>query len=499
MDSPLNQAHVHVSNAEDMKTRGLFVKAVEEHELAAELFKRAMDSSTNDGTRRALRMLYVDQSNAAKDLQRKIAELQVQGKDPNLPQLPSRGSNSNLERRGSQSSSSFNTPTSSFAYLPGASRHNSPQSSHRALRLSDSQVPIGESYMMLGQNSDAADPFKDFWQNVEGLLDKFSSPVAFATAPLSPVSAAPSSGLRKQTFIFSSESESSEPEDLASKLAGPRIADQDQTSVLADLADALGEPVAPASNELSGSLSSTIKPGVLKGKGPMKASTIVQEVSAFDDDDSDSDTFFVVPVAPSVKSLQTENTKLKDQLKAAEAKLATAQQHIRMRAELEQQLRDGLLTARSQMQHRLGASAMLPLQNSSPKVGSTLLSMQAGHNSPTFDMSFPNLKLPTVPGITPAPAPGLVAPIVAPLAAPLAGPTRDREATLLRRTRELEEELRVTREENEKQRAQIVKFRERWAKLKESAKKKKSARAAAEAGRIDEEPEEEDREAENKI
>lgn len=46
------------------------------------------------------------------------------------------------------------------------------------------------------------------------------------------------------------------------------------------------------------------------------------------------------------------------------------------------------------------------------------------------------------------------------------------------------------------QRAQILKFRERWAKLKESAKRKKSARAAAEAGRIDEEPEAEAEEME---
>ena len=44
------------------------------------------------------------------------------------------------------------------------------------------------------------------------------------------------------------------------------------------------------------------------------------------------------------------------------------------------------------------------------------------------------------------------------------------------------------------QKAMIVKFRERWEKLKESAKRKKQAKAAAEAtnvvaDRIDEEPE----------
>ena len=94
--------------------------------------------------------------------------------------------------------------------------------------------------------------------------------------------------------------------------------------------------------------------------------------------------------------------------------------------------------------------------------------------------------------------------------------TRDREAPLLRRIRELEDELRGVRAENEKQvrvawhhdcplipssliscglqKAMIVKFRERWEKLKESAKRKKQAKAAAEAtsvvgDRIEEEPE----------
>ena len=83
----------------------------------------------------------------------------------------------------------------------------------------------------------------------------------------------------------------------------------------------------------------------------------------------------------------------------------------------------------------------------------------------------------------------------------------------MRRIKELEEELRTVRVESEKQvslsiffnlvrilicqqKAMIAKFRERWDKLKESAKRKREARAAA-AGvqsaivheRIDEEPE----------
>lgn len=95
-----------------------------------------------------------------------------------------------------------------------------------------------------------------------------------------------------------------------------------------------------------------------------------------------------------------------------------------------------------------------------------------------------------------------------------ASPRGDKELQLQKRVKELEEELRSTKMENEKQvsyfnsnkdidhhcsrssyqRAMIAKFRERWERLKESAKKKKSARQSENSDlsvkeRIDEEPE----------
>src|SRR6266404_3623126 len=99
----------------------------------------------------------------------------------------------------------------------------------------------------------------------------------------------------------------------------------------------------------------------------------------------------------------------------------------------------------------------------------------------TFDLSSLNLNL--------VPAPPPVVPINA---------NRDREAQLSRRVKELEEELRTMRVDNEKQvrivfvsfnfpplketlqKAMIAKFRERWDKLKESAKRKREAKAAVE-------------------
>ena len=100
-------------------------------------------------------------------------------------------------------------------------------------------------------------------------------------------------------------------------------------------------------------------------------------------------------------------------------------------------------------------------------------------------------------------------------ALPIPGIHTAREGQYMRRVKELEDELRAVRVENEKnvsislstlycfnkhsseQKAMIVKFRERWEKLKESAKRKKESRAAAEAvqtvqERIVEEPEAEE-------
>jgi len=81
---------------------------------------------------------------------------------------------------------------------------------------------------------------------------------------------------------------------------------------------------------------------------------------------------------------------------------------------------------------------------------------------------------------------------------PTPPPGRDRESQLTKRVRELEEDVKVLRAENESQKQMIVRFRERWNGLKESAKRKKEAKAAAAAAsspvreKIIEEPEPED-------
>ncbi|KAH7916013.1 hypothetical protein BJ138DRAFT_1140485 [Hygrophoropsis aurantiaca] len=182
-----------------------------------------------------------------------------------------------------------------------------------------------------------------------------------------------------------------------------------------------------------------------------------------DENDELSESFCLIPSGsdPSPLVLKRENLSLKAEVETMRQRLLTTERILQMRKEQDQQLRDSIVMARHQAQRAMGASMMV---------------QRPGQQA--VDLGALNINIPSVP---------------TPMTALNAG--RDREAQLLRRIRELEEEARAVRTENEKQKAMIARFRERWEKLKESAKRKKDAKAAAEAvkmgvrDRIEEEPE----------
>lgn len=84
-------------------------------------------------TKRTLRMLYNEHRKAGKELQRKIAKLREENKDPSLPQKPSK------------SSTPMNVATALPQPLPSPSLQ-APQNN-----LADSQQAVDESFMLLGQ------------------------------------------------------------------------------------------------------------------------------------------------------------------------------------------------------------------------------------------------------------------------------------------------------------------------------------------------------------
>ncbi|KAI9508483.1 hypothetical protein F5148DRAFT_1299275 [Russula earlei] len=313
---------------------------------------------------------------------------------------------------------------------------------HDLLRHYYSQVD--ESFMLLGQQStDAGDAFNTFWKAMEQ-LDYVAQPLAFATASLGLTESPKRELNRNGSYSSDTDTEGSGRHRRA--FLGGRTKAQ--------------SPDGPASTTLDGAHGpDTAKSSHLR-QSVIDIRNEFDEIAEEDYDSSDSFCFIPSTSEPSHSALKEENGALRSDLEGMQRRLESAERLLKLRQEQDQQLRENIAVARREAHRAMGAS-MHATQRT---------------NQSTFDLT--NLNL------VPAPPP------VVPMSA-----NRDREAQLSRRVKELEEELRAVRVENEKQKAMIAKFRERWDKLKESARRKREAKAAAEAHnspvheRIDEEPE----------
>ncbi|KAH9854038.1 hypothetical protein C2E23DRAFT_819290 [Lenzites betulinus] len=464
MDTPLNAAHQHAANADDFLARGLLILAAEQHYKAAEAFQACVDASNDDNTKRTLRMLHNEHMKLGKDLQRRIAKLREENKDPALPQKPTR-----------PSSKSVNTssPSGSGAVLPPPQPVPSPPPQSRSAGLSESQQTVDESFMLLGQRSDPGDAFHQFWKATEGMLDYLSRPVAFATAPLAPEEPPqPSSSPRPRHGAKTRDGSSSSDTDFEDAISrkvskGISLVKAAHSKMLTKYDSMYGGGVGGGSDgEALGRASTRVFPP------PPQPSHAIElkddwddDIRAFEDDDM-ADSFCLIPskADPTMASLKEENEALRAELEKQRQQFANMELALKVRQEQDQQLRDSIMVARKEA-HR----AM---------ISSNVLQRPGQPTPPAVDIAALNINVPP-----PVPAP-----------VPNAG--RERDPLLMRRVRELEEEVRNLRSENEKQKAMIVRFRERWEKLKESAKRKKEAKAAAESTNVVGERIEEDPEAE---
>jgi len=396
----LEQAHEHASSAIDFYTRGLLIPAAEEHYKAAEAFTRCVDQATDEHTKNTLRKLHTHHNTLGRDLQRRIAKLKEEGKDPSVPQVP----------QGSQSVSKGPDPSASAA----GQQRGRPQA------LDSLSNTFDESFMILTQRSELGEdsPFDIFWKVTSEIMDNLSQPMSFQSAAMAALDAVENRSNRSQDSRTTEE-----PSGSSSKLS--------------------------SSKTISASKSNTTS----KTKHSADDDTFDLEDDGYDS----SDSFCLIPSTSestnTISQLKKENVSLKSKIDAMQAQMSTVRNQISLRNEQDQQLRDHIITARKEAQRVMAAST----------------SFSAAPNS-TMNIAGMSLNSPS----------------------PTGG--RDREAQFLRRIRELEEEVRVVRVENDKQKAMIAKFRERWEKLKESAKRKKSARAAGTdpnsvRERIDEDPE----------
>ncbi|KAF8969806.1 hypothetical protein BDZ97DRAFT_1792699 [Flammula alnicola] len=310
--------------------------------------------------------------------------------------------------------------------------------------MTDSQNTGDESFMLLGgQRSDPGDAFNQFWNIMQGMLDNLSQPVAFATVPLgnpeSPNAAASDAKVEeaRRDGALSSDTDVDEPifSKFTRKIGMSREGSKSGRSGRSNRHPAEGSKQPSYDNDSDGDFEDFLEEG-----------------------DDLSGSFFLIPsgseTSPAV--LKKENEALKAEVSSTKSRLETAERILKLRKEQDMHLRDSIFMATREAQRALGASTMLQ------------------RPGPPLDFSSLNINVPAV---------------------PIPGITTGREAQYARRVKELEDELRLMRVENEKNKLMIAKFRERWEKLKDSAKRKKEAKAAAEAAttgvreRIVEEPE----------
>ncbi|CDO70707.1 hypothetical protein BN946_scf184798.g22 [Trametes cinnabarina] len=299
------------------------------------------------------------------------------------------------------------------------------------------------------------------------MLEYLSRPVAFATAPLAPEeppqSATSSSRNAGRTRDGNSSSDTDFEDPISRKISKGISLVKAAHSRMRTKYDSVygqggsGSATGASDNDRGG------RPGPSTFPPPPQPSHAFDLKDDWDDDafaeDDMADSFCLIPAKtdPSMASLKEENATLKAELERQKEQLAKMEIALKARQEQDQQLRDSIMIARKEAHRAMISSNVLPRQAQPPA---------------PVEIASLNLNVPP----------------------PVPAPTRERDPQLVRRVRELEEEIRVLRVENEKQKAMIVRFRERWEKLKESAKRKKEAKAAAESTdvvseRIEEEPE----------
>ncbi|QRW26915.1 ERM domain-containing protein [Rhizoctonia solani] len=293
---------------------------------------------------------------------------------------------------------------------------------------------IEDSYMMLGgRPGEHNEAFDQFWKNLEGMLENLSQPAAFATAPLagtSPVS-------RDKDAVGDDDDE------------GTKATHRPTIRSALSMEDDPFAPQTPKSASFGSSANSS-----------PSASKRYKKTSVPDPSKARS----AYPPPPRIQQLETENAALKSELERAVMRANTAERTLRQRAGQELALRESILSVRREAQRAMSATTAAlrtpSFAGPPPSRAQTFIASQ-------------NLTAPVSPAV---PAPAVVPAPVPPVPVP-AVKLPDVSSP---RIAELEEEVRQLKVENEKLKAQTTKYRERWEKIKESAKRKRAAKGQLE-------------------
>lgn len=157
-------------------------------------------------------------------------------------------------------------------------------------------------------------------------------------------------------------------------------------------------------------------------------------------DDNMADSFCLIPSKsePSAPTLKKENSALKVELDEAQRQLASANKALKARQEQDLQLRDSIMLARKEVSTSciilLPVCDLLTMFVQAQRAMTSSMAVRPG--SGPVDLTTLNIAAPPVPSPVPPLTPAM---------------PRDREAQLVKKIRDLEDEIRAVRVENEKQ------------------------------------------------
>lgn len=308
-------------------------------------------------------MLHGEQIKAGRDLQRKVEKLKEEGKDPSQPQPKSSAPTANAHQVMHTQRALNSSPK-----IP--SRIGSPQPPQRMIDTVD------ESFMLLGgqrvsthswslpvllmnivgSQSEPGDPFTQFWNIMQGMLDTLSSPVAFATAPI---------GNPENTDIQNSSPNGSAA-NLLSRVSSASGSLIKRDSSFGNIDTEADEPIFARLGRTLGKAKESIRQNYAQKSSHLNAAEDDDDEdfdeSLFDDSklcigqvgnpcrwpcsgDELSESFLVIPSGSEQAALRKENTSLKLDLVAAQKRLEMVEKRLHLREKQDQQLRDSIYQA----------------------------------------------------------------------------------------------------------------------------------------------------------
>ncbi|KAF9521060.1 hypothetical protein BS47DRAFT_1386757 [Hydnum rufescens UP504] len=489
--APIQRAREHGNLAEQLMAVGKWVEAREHHQSAAKEYQACLKFTRNTDLQGTLRMLYAEHAKAARDLQRKIEENDLEpkqrsnGSDRALPPTPTGSTppqpiDSSLLRAAVEKR--MYTPPPKQQYTSQRNPHHAPPSNDLSTSPSGGRTVLSRNLLpsrlprrlrvleccrilklLKGWPMvEPQDSFSIFFKAIEGMLDKFSQPVpmgvAFASAPLVPT----------QPPNLHSNGSLSSP---TGKKAAPMESDHEDDDSDSDSSFFMIPSSQPSTRSKSDTPSTQYPP-------PLFQSGVTKPRSG--------------EVRPSLQTLQAENERLHALLSEVTAKLSKAEEVIRAQQEQEQAVRDGVMMVRREVSVRpINIFMNVLLRYAAQRAMAASVSL--GRNNSVFAHMPQSLQASLM---GPAYVPPLPEKTVTP-AVPILDPALD--MTTLRRIKELEFQLQALKTDNENQvrstpfqlefvlvnestfspapcgamqRSQIARYRERWQKLKESAKRK---------------------------